>query len=142
MIDEWDRRFLALAQQVSSWSKDPSTKCGAVIVDASRRIVSTGYNGFPRGVEDNVERYLDRETKYAMIVHADANAILFAKRDLLGCTMYVHPFLTCSRCAGLVIQSGIKRVVAPKTYNLRWDASFTLAKMMYEEAGVEVCLAD
>ena len=140
MTAVWDQRFLDLAQLVASWSLDPSTKVGAVIVDADRRIVSTGYNGFPQGVADLPERLHDRDIKLDMIVHAEVNAILFAKRDLRGCVLYTWPFQPCSRCAAIVIQTGIKKVVAPECNNSRWTASFELSRKMFTEAGVEVQL--
>lgn len=142
MIDKWDRRFLDLAKLVSTWSKDPSTQTGAVIVDGDRRIVSVGYNGLPQGVEDLPERLNDRDTKYKMIVHCERNAIIFAKRDLSGCTLFTYPFMSCAPCAGMVIQSGITRVVAPLNDNPRWQADFELSKQMFKEAGVIVDLVN
>jgi len=135
--DKWDIRFLELAKLVSSWSKDPSTKVGAVIVDENRRIVSCGYNGFPRGVDDGVERYEDRDTKYRLIVHADENAILNAKGDVSGCTMYIWPIPPCSHCAKSIIQSGIAAVRFPMMdIPDRWmeDIRFSIAAL--NEAGV------
>lgn len=137
---EWDQRFLDLAQHIGSWSKDPSTQVGAVIVDNQRRIISTGYNGFPRGVQDLPERYHDRDTKYEMIVHGEINAILFAQQDLTGTTLYTWPFMPCSRCAAIVIQTGIARVVAPYCENPRWRDSFILTKNMLQEAGVDLII--
>lgn len=142
MINDWDRRFLGLAQHVAAWSKDPSTKVGAVIT-RGRRIVSLGYNGFPAGVEDHKERYDDRETKYKMIVHAERNAIIFAQQDLTGCTLYTTPFMPCSACTGFVIQAGIKRVVAPRLPDElrgRWSEDMEVSKTMFHEAGVELVL--
>lgn len=138
MIDVWDQRFLALAEHVSSWSKDPSTQVGAVIVDDNRRIVSTGYNGFPQGVADLPERLSNRVIKLDIIVHAEVNAVLFAQRDLTGCTLYTWPFQPCSRCAGIIIQTGIRRIVAPECKNSRWADSFVLSSNMFAEAGVEL----
>jgi dCMP deaminase len=83
----WDLRFLTLAKTVSTWSKDPSTKVGAVIVDKNRRVVSLGYNGFPKGVKDTIEKLEDREQKYKHMVHAERNAMLFANKSLKGCTI-------------------------------------------------------
>lgn len=143
MSRDWDAWFIGLAQYVATASKDPSTQAGAVIIDAERRIVSTGYNGFPRGVRDDAERYADRETKYRMIVHCERNAILFARRDLRGCTLYTTPLMSCSQCAGLVIQSGITRCVAPKMSDAllqRWGADCDAALTMFREAGVDVVL--
>lgn len=137
---DWHRRFLDLAQHISSWSKDPSTQVGAVIVDDQRRIISTGYNGFPRGVTDLAQRYEDRATKYEMIVHGEVNAILFATQSLQNATLYTWPFMPCSRCAGIVIQSGIRTVVAPYCENPRWTNSFDLTRRMLAEAGVELII--
>lgn len=129
-----------LAQHVSAWSKDPSTQVGAVIVDDQRRIISTGYNGFPRGVADLSDRYNDRSIKYEMIVHGEVNAILFANQSLRNTTLYTWPFMPCSRCAAIVIQTGISRVVAPWCDNPRWTVSFELTRRMFQEAGVDLLL--
>ena len=135
-ITKWDKRFLELAKLVGSWSKDPSTQVGAVIVDSENIIVSTGYNGFPKGIQDLEERLLDREQKYDIIIHAEANALLHAKRSVEGCTLYTWPFEPCSRCAGLIIQSGIKRVVSIINSDKRWEKNFTLARQLFNEAGI------
>lgn len=140
---KWDVRFLALAEHVAGWSKDPSTQTGAVVVDADRRVVSVGFNGLARGVDDDPARYADRDTKYKLIVHCERNAILFARRDLTGCTLYTWPFMSCSVCAGMVIQSGITRVVAPELAadkRERWAADMALAETQFREAGVTVVL--
>ena len=135
---EWDKRYLDMAKLIASWSKDPSTKCGAVIVNSQNEIVSVGFNGFPRGVEDTEERLNDRETKYAMTLHAERNAILFARQSLNGCTIYTWPLQCCSECAAMVIQSGIRRHVTTKTVPGRWQKSFDLANEMFNETYVEV----
>jgi len=140
--NKWDHRFLELVQLVASWSKDPSTKTGAVIVDSDRRVVSVGYNGLAKGVYDNRERYADRDVKYKMIVHCERNAIIFAHRDLAGCTLYTYPFMSCAPCAGMVIQSGITRCVAPRNENPRWIEDFEISKQMFEEAGVALSLLE
>ena len=135
-MTDWDERFLQLAQHIAQWSKDPSTKVGAVIVRPNRTIASVGYNGFPRGVNDD-ERLNDRPYKYAMTVHAEANAILSANERLDGCTLYVTPLSPCSSCASILIQSGIKRVVAYMPYQPEhWADSFAIARTMLDEAGV------
>lgn len=134
---KWDLRFLDLARFISDWSKDPSTKVGAVIVDTNNRIVSVGYNGFPKGVEDN-ERLSERDEKYKIIVHGEINAILFANKPVAGCTLYTIPFEPCPRCAGLVIQSGITRVVAPRNDNPRWEEDFKISRLLFAEAGVKI----
>lgn len=136
----WDERFLRLAQHVSTWSKDPSTKVGAVIADGKNRIVSLGYNGFPRGIADTSERLTDRETKYRLVVHAERNAILFASRSLSACTLFTWPFMPCSQCAAMVIQAGVSKVVAPSYSPARWYVDHNLAHTMFKEANVELVL--
>jgi len=136
----WDIRFLELARLVGSWSKDPTTQVGAVIVDNNHRVVSLGYNGFPRGVQDREHRLEDREMKLHMTVHAEQNAILFAQKDLHKCSIYIWPIQCCAQCAAMIIQSGIKRVVSPDvTFRPEWRKSFDIANHMFEEANVEMC---
>lgn len=141
-IEKWDKRFVELAKHIASWSKDPSTQTGAVIVDPKRRIVSVGFNGFAQGVEDLPERLNKRELKYKMMVHCERNAIMFARQSLEECTLYTWPFMSCGACAAMVIQTGIKKVVAPYSENPRWQEEFALATVQFKEAGVEVCLVD
>ena len=107
-------------------------------MDDQRRIVSTGYNGFPRGVEDWPSRLDNRDVKYEMIVHGEINAILFANQSVHGCTLYTWPFMPCSRCAAIVIQSGIRTVVSPYNDNPRWQISFQLTEQMFRESGVRL----
>jgi len=141
MIDKWDQRFLGLAEFISGWSKDPSTKVGAVIVDRNNRVVSVGYNGLPVRVRDEEDRYTNRERKLAMIVHGDMNAILFAQRPVYGCTIYTWPFAPCSNCASIIIQVGISRVVAPQHEpGHKWTDSINLTTLMFNEASVELTL--
>lgn len=136
--DKWNRRFMELAKHISTWSKDPSTQVGAVIADELNRIVSVGYNGFARSVDDTMERLDNRSLKYEMVVHAEPNAILFAKQSLSGCSIYVYPLPPCSRCAALIIQSGLKKVFFPKQeIHETWKNSWELSKQMFDEAGVE-----
>lgn len=140
---KWDLRFLGLCKHISNWSLDPSTKVGAVIVDKDNRVISIGYNGFAKGVQDLPERYNDRPTKLSMVSHAENNAILFAKRDLSGCVLYTWPFCSCSRCAVSVIQAGIKCCVAPEIpeeIKARWEEDVKISRLMFKEAGVVVKL--
>lgn len=139
---DWDGRFLGLAQHLAGWSKDPSTKVGAVLA-RGKFIVSPGYNGFPAGVEDSPERLNNREVKYKMVLHAEENAILTAKQDLTGCTMYTWPLQPCSRCTAKLIQAGVKRIVAPppsEDHLSRWGEDFELSRQMCQEAGVELVI--
>ena len=141
MLDKWDHRFLALAKHISNWSKDPSTQVGAVITHTrSKRVVSMGFNGFPAGVEDNRERLDDRDTKYEMVVHAEQNALMFAGDRAEGCTLYVHPLPPCARCAVMIIQAGIKRVVCdqPDFDHQRWGEAAKIADTLFREAGLGV----
>ena len=138
MTKRWDVRFLEIARHIAQWSKDPSTKVGAVIVRPNNTIVSMGYNGFPRGFDDAPEDYADREMKLPRIIHAEMNAILNAGDTCIGTTLYTWPLFSCERCAIHIIQAGIKRVVAPPfKENNRWSDSHSLAMQFYQEADVE-----
>jgi dCMP deaminase len=139
---KWDNRFLAMANLVASWSKDPSTQVGAVIVDGKRRILAVGYNGFPRGVSDDLgERLSDRSTKLPRVVHAELNAILNTgvPMSLEGATLYTSMF-PCNECAKSIIQTGITRVVAPTPTEERWADSNCVAEEMMDEAGIDLVL--
>lgn len=144
MSAKWDQRLLSLAQFIASWSKDPSTQTGAVITTPDNLIVSTGYNGLPKGVADTEERLNNRELKYKIIVHCERNAVAVAAKrgvPLDGCTLYTWPFSSCSTCASIMIQSGITRHVAPACPAdklERWGDDLKLAIQLYEEAGVKV----
>lgn len=137
----WHNRFLNLAREISTWSKDPSAQIGAVIVNDERRILATGYNGFPRGIMDNDWRYQDREIKYKYVVHAEMNAIYnatFNGISLNNSTLYVWGLPVCSECAKGVIQVGVKKVIMPKLdYPDRWVESFRKSRELFSEAGVE-----
>lgn len=134
-ITDWDIKFLKLAQHVSDWSKDPSTKVGAVVVDKDNRIVSIGYNGFPKGVQDD-ERLEDRDIKYSLILHAEENALLFSKQNLKNCKIYTYPLFPCSRCCAKIIQCGITEIIALKNDNSRWKDSIDLSIKICEEVGI------
>ncbi len=142
MSAKWDGRFLNLAKHISEWSKDPSTKVGCVVVGIDREIRSTGFNGFPRGIEDSMDRLEDREQKYPLICHAEENAIMHAARigiSLKDCAAYVT-WPPCSRCARSLIQAGVNEVVFPSDSEIpeRWKEDFEIAIGMMEEAGVKV----
>lgn len=137
-MNKWHDRFLELARHVAGWSKDPSTKVGAVIVDGKRRVISMGFNGFPRGVEDCEWRLADRPIKYAHVVHAELNAILAAPLSVEGATIYVT-HQPCCGCAKAIIQAGIRAVVTTQDSGIeRWGDEQMVAWAMLEEAGVEV----
>lgn len=136
-LQDW---ALGMAKHVALLSKDPSTKVGAIIFDDKRRLVSGGYNGFPRGVKDSDDRLQTREIKYRLVQHAERNAIAFATASLEGCTIVVtHP--PCAQCAGSIIQAGIKHVCYPKPDAAmleRWKEDFEWSRTMFQEAGVTV----
>lgn len=137
----WDVRFLDLAHHVSLWSKDPSTKVGAVVVNSDKQVLSLGYNGFPRGVIDKSSRYEDRELKHKLVAHAERNALDNAFTDVRGSTLYAT-LCPCNECAKSIIQRGIRRVVAVRFQQLDHYTKFnyTITRTMFEEAGVEVVL--
>ena len=142
MSEKWDRRFLELASHISTWSKDPSTKVGCVVVGEDREIRSTGFNGFPRGIEDAAERLEDRAQKYPLICHAEENAIMHAARigiSLKSNTAYVT-WPPCSRCTRSLIQAGVSEVVYPAGIDIpeRWEEDLEIALGMMEEAGISV----
>lgn len=141
-MNKWDVRFMEMARLVASWSKDPSTKVGAVIADSKNRPVGHGFNGPPRGVADDPN--IDRDTKLRRTIHAEKNAILFARSGLEGCTMYVthHP---CGPCAAFIVQAGITRVVVPageSALGHRWAADICEAEWTFKQAGVRVDTVD
>lgn len=136
--DKWNQRFLELAQHVAEWSKDPSTKVGAVLVDDKRRVIGLAYNGLSRKIIDSPERYQDRTVKYEIIVHAEVNAILNAVRSPEGATLY-STFAPCPRCAAVIIQAGISKVVYPAaSLNDRWLEAQELSGKLFAEAGIPV----
>ena len=140
MLSKWDNRFLDMAKLVASWSKDPSTQVGAVIVDYNNRVVSIGYNGLPKDIIDHPNRLNDRNLKYKMIVHGEMNAILFANKSLEFCTLYTYPFMPCPRCASMIIQTGIYRVVSYNNIPERWKDEFALSQTLFQEADIELKL--
>lgn len=132
----WDNRFIELAEHIAQWSKDPSTKCGAVIVRPDKTIASMGFNGFPRKINDRVDRLNDRNAKLDRVVHAEMNALLFLRERADGYTMYVWPMLPCNRCAVHIIQSGISHVVYPNISIPHWEDSMKITMEVFMEAGV------
>ena len=141
-MTDWDERFLKLAKHISKWSKDPSTQVGCVVVGPDRELRSTGFNGLPRGIEDNEQRLNNREIKYPLICHAEENAIMHAARigiSLKDCTAYVT-WPPCTRCARSLIQAGISTIVYPKDIEIpdRWMEDFNLSLNMLKEANISL----
>lgn len=140
-INKWDLRFLQMAYLVSTWSKDPSTKLGAVITK-NNRVISVGYNGFSSRIKDD-ERLNNRELKYKMVIHGEINAFHKAhKLDLEDSTLYTFPFMSCSVCFAQGLEVGLVRHVTPYNENPRWIDSFKLTRSMANEANVELIEVD
>ena len=144
MENKWNERWMQRAKEYSSWSKDPSSKIGAVAIDPKRRIeLSGGYNGFPRGIDDTAERYNDRPTKYKLIVHAEMNVIANAAYNgvsLYGSHLYVYGLPICSDCAKVLINAGIEKVYMryPIAILQKWVDSAKDTQEMFEEANIKI----
>jgi len=138
--DKWHLRYLKIAAEIAQWSKDPSTKIGAVCVGMSGQILSQGYNGFPRGIDDHDQRLNDRETKYKYTIHAEMNCIYNASLSgisLNGSSLYVYGLPICHECAKGVIQSGIKNVYCTfADLSDKWADSWVLSQAMFSEAKI------
>ena len=143
--EKWHKRFMEVAELVATWSKDPSTKTGAIVVGPDREIRATGYNGLVRGVDDNIPERMERPTKYDFFEHAERNAIYNAcltGTSLKGCVMYAT-HAPCTDCARAIIQSGIKMVVTHEvkidenTPKNTWRDKLVYSEQMFKEAGVE-----
>lgn len=134
----WEEYFMTLALVASLKSKDPSTQVGAVIIDnKTRKLVSAGYNGFPRYIDD-AQIPQTRPEKYLYVVHAELNAILHAQRELTDCSLYATVF-PCSECMKAIIQTGIKQVVYLSDLNgPNWEESRKATLKMAQLAGVKV----
>jgi len=170
-LGKWDHRFLKLAKDIATdWSKDPSTKTGAVIVRGKNLVVSLGYNGLPPDMEDKPEILNNRELKYRHVIHAEPNAITFAENQsgairkriadlvrtnpwlervipnpvaLTGCRIYVWPFMPCVDCARRIVKAGIEEVIAPwcDLDHPRWGASFRESLEEFRKNGVSMVFA-
>jgi len=141
-MTDWDGRFMDLAKYVGHWSKDRSTGVGCVVVGPYKEIRSIGYNGFPRGLDDEVEERHARPEKYKWTEHAERNALYNAARigvPVDGCTMYL-PWFPCMDCARAIVQSGIRTLVAfrPDLNHPQWGDDFRMATALLLEAGVEL----
>lgn len=139
---KWLNRFLYLAKEVSTWSKDPSTGVGAVIARPDKTVASLGFNGLPRSIEDSLWRLNDRSLKYPLTIHAEENAILNARESLNGYTICIYPLPPCfDKCAPKIIQAGLSRVAfpqIPEDAEGRWIESAEKSFVILEEAGVMV----
>jgi dCMP deaminase len=140
-LTEWGNRYLSLAKEISTWSKDPSRKIGAVAVGEKGQILAQGYNGFPRGIFDSADRYNDRSVKYKYVVHAEMNVIYnatFNGVSLNGARLFVYGLPVCSECAKGIIQVGITSVTifSEEVVPDIWNDSWTTTQSMFNEANV------
>jgi len=138
--EKWHIRFMKLALEVASWSKDPSTQVGCVLV-RNKKVLSTGYNGLPKNLSDSLDILHDREKKYELTVHAEVNAVTTAALHGIsteGATAYVT-FNPCSRCAAVLINAGVTSVYSygGSIIPTRWLENFILASRILAEAGVD-----
>ena len=143
--EKWHTRFMKLALEVASWSKDPSTQVGCVLV-RNKKVLSTGYNGLPKNLSDSLDILHDREKKYELTVHAEVNAVTTAALHGIsteGATAYVT-FNPCSRCAAVLINAGVTSVYSygGSIIPTRWLPNFILASRILAEAGVTYSTID
>ena len=144
-IPSWDQYYLEICKVVAGRSKDPNTQIGCVIVGPAHEIRSTGYNSFPRGINDNVPERLERPAKYLWMEHAERNAICNAARAgtaTEGCTLYVE-IMPCMDCARAVVQAGIVEVVVSAARMAQYSSDyynthFGLVEVLFSEAGIKV----
>ena len=138
-VISWESYFMGIAHLSALRSKDPNTQVGAVIVDEDKKVVSIGYNGFPKGCDDDTYPLTSEgstlESKYAYVVHAELNAILNSPRSVKGCTIYVSLF-PCHECVKAIIQSGIKEIIY-EDEKYKGTDSDRAAKRMLDAAGVK-----
>lgn len=146
-MDKWDIRFMRLAEEISSWSKDIRTKVGSVIVDNDNNPISMGYNGFARHINDLDEERYKPENKLKYVIHSEENAIINCARHnqcTVGTTIYVTLF-PCSNCAGMIVNAGIKKIICkekPDFNNERWGESWKISETIFNEGGVKVLYMD
>lgn len=139
---KWDERFLGIASLISTWSKDPSTKVGAVAVNCDRRIVGQGYNGFPAGCKDDKYKYDDRVSKYEMTIHAEANAIYNACNSGISLdlsTLFIFGMYPCPECVKALAQVRVARIVFQlgESQNVQnWENKFDLSRVLMHDLGI------
>lgn len=143
MNRNWDVRFIKLAEHIAEWSKDRSRGVGAVIVNSDKRVVSMGYNGFPAGIDDDLDERHERPAKYDWTIHAEQNAIINAARigvSTKGATMYLNLF-PCASCSGSIINCGIVRIVVlnkPNYNDSKYGKEFIISRNKFIEADIKI----
>lgn len=146
---KWDKRFIKIAHEIAAWSKDDSSQVGAIILDDERSPRSFGYNGMPRGIDDDVPSRHVRPRKYLYMEHAESNTINHCAKvgiPVNGCTIYVTHF-PCAGCSRKIINSGIKRVVVDgesltTEFKDRWEEEIEVAVEMFDEVGIDLTIID
>lgn len=137
-------KFLPTAKAIAELSKDPSTKVGAVALNDDGILLAVGYNGFPRGVDDDAARYAEKEIKYKLISHAEQNLVAqaaYAGHSLKGATVVLSGLHPCSSCAKSLIQAGVRRIITPPgDSNPRWAPDAEWSTLMFKEADVEIII--
>jgi dCMP deaminase len=136
----WTRRFLRLAVEVATWSKDPKGGVGAVLVDERKRVIGLGFNGLPDRIPDDAALLADADAKLPRMIHAEMNAVLNATRQVHGSALFTT-LTPCTECAKLIIQAGVSavyRLPHPSDRHRRWATSFETAETIFAEAGVPV----
>ncbi len=145
---DWRHKWLDTAAHFGTFSKDPAVKVGAIAVK-DNRVVSTGWNGFPRGFPDRPEDFADRAFKDDNVVHAEKNCVYNAAREgvsLVGTTVYVHGMLVCNQCALGLVQAGVKQVIMqappPEKIRQRWLDEFAKTRYTFERCWVDYGVYD
>ena len=137
--DHWADRFLRLAEEIATWSKDPKGGVGAVLVDERKRVIGLGFNGFPDRIADTPALLNDQAAKLPRMIHAEVNAVLNATVSVQGASLFTT-LAPCAECAKLLIQAGVVAVYRrphPEHRHRRWAESFQIAETILQEAGVE-----
>lgn len=136
---EWDEYFMKIAETVAMKSKDPSSQMGCVIVDPKKRVISVGYNGLIQGADESKMTLSERPMKYHFVIHAEMNALLYAKRDLTDCTLY-NKVATCDNCLKHCLQAGVKRFVYKelRVHSYTTDPSKSMTNIETDEAIVRL----
>lgn len=135
--NKWNLRFMRIAREVASWSKDPGHKVGAVITSPNHHIISTGYNGVPKGIDEPE----DEIRRVSITIHAEVNAVmhgLASGQELRGSSMYIYQLAPCASCASLIIQNGISKVFLLQKGDSAssWIKSQEVAAEFFKKAGV------
>ena len=138
---KWDVRFMRIAKEVSTWSKDPSTKVGTVVVNQEKRILATGYNGFPSKCNDD-HRLQSKQTKYPLIIHSEINALLNALNSgvsVKDCDLYIYNLPPCGECSKFIAQARLRKILfcAP-VRSKRWEDEWEqVSKKLFDECGIK-----